>query len=182
MCKRLVLLLVGLVLVAAAAAAAPAWARPLEGWSYERLFKEADVVVLARPESVADVDVKPKDARMREGFLGRVTTFSVVNAIKGEVKGKTIDVLHFRMKEGLASADGPLLIQFRTKPVRIEGKSGGDGKRAATAFAMELAPPDYLLFLKRGENGRLEPVSGQYDPALSVREVSPPMPDFLGDR
>jgi hypothetical protein len=119
---------------------------------------------------------------MQQGYLGRVTTFSVVNAIKGEVKGKTIGVLHFKMKEGAASADGALLIRFRTQPLRIVGKAGGDGNREATAFAMELGAPHYLLFLKVGENGRFEPVSGQYDAVLSVREVSPPMPDFLGDR
>lgn len=178
MCKRLVLLLVGLVLVAPAARA-----RQIEDWSYERLFKEADVVVLAKPESVAEVDVKPKDARMQRDFLGRVTTFSVVSPVKGDVNnGKAIDVLHFRMREGIMSQDGPLLIRFRTKPVRIEGKSGGDGKAPVTAFVTVLGAPHYLLFLKRGEGGRLEPVSGQYDAALSVREVNPPMPDFFGDR
>lgn len=177
MCKRLVLLLVGFILIAPAASG-----RQIEAWSFERLFKEADVIVLAKPESVADVDVKPKDARMRRDFLGRVTTFSVVSPVKGDVNGKAIDVLHFRMREGVMSQDGPLLIRFRTKPVRIEGQSGGDGKTPVTAFVTELGAPHYLLFLKRGEGGRLEPVSGQYDAALSVREVNPPMPDFFGDR
>jgi hypothetical protein len=168
---------VALILVAPAILA-----RQIEQWSYERLFKEADVIVIAKPESVADVDVKPKDARMQRDFLGRVTTFSVVSTIKGDAKGKTIDVLHFRMREGMGSANGPLLISFHTKPVRIEGKAGGNNNTPVTAFVMELGPPEYLLFLKAGQDGRFEPVSGQYDSRLSVREINPPMPDFLGSR
>jgi hypothetical protein len=177
MCKRLVAGLVALVLIAPGALG-----RQIEQWSYERLFKEADVILIAKPESVADVDVKPRDPRMHQGFVGRVTTFSVVSAIKGDTKGRSIDVLYFKLKEGLMSQNGPLLISFRTKPVRIEGKAGGDDNTPVTAFVMELGPPEYLLFLKAGQDGRFEPVSGQYDPALSVREVNAPMPQFLGDR
>jgi len=36
------------------------------------------------------------------------------------------------------------------------------------------AQPEYLLFLKRRTDGRYEPISGQMDAALSVREVAEP--------
>jgi hypothetical protein len=35
----------------------------------------------------------------------------------------------------------------------------------------------YLLFLKKGEGGRYEPVSGQVDPQFSERKQSGPQPD-----
>ena len=34
--------------------------------------------------------------------------------------------------------------------------------------------PDYLLFLKKGRDGSYEPVNGQIDPVLSVRELREP--------
>ena len=39
-----------------------------------------------------------------------------------------------------------------------------------------MVPPDYLLFLKKRDDGRYEPVTGQMDAAESVREVSRPFP------
>jgi hypothetical protein len=42
-----------------------------------------------------------------------------------------------------------------------------------------LAPPGYLLFLKQGKDGRYEPVSGQIDAELSVKEVNSPLPEVL---
>jgi hypothetical protein len=35
--------------------------------------------------------------------------------------------------------------------------------------------PEYLLFLKRGKDGRYEPVSGRIDPVLCVREMYWPL-------
>jgi hypothetical protein len=164
------------VAVACLVHVSPVPARPIEDWSYERLFKEADVVVIAKPESTADVDTAPADPRMRRGFVGQRTAFSLVSTLKGEAKGTSVQVLHFRLRDGVMPPNGPLLITFRTKPVRIEGKARGDAKRAGDAFVMEIPAPHYLLFLKAGENGRLEPVSGQDDQARSEREETPPLP------
>jgi hypothetical protein len=33
----------------------------------------------------------------------------------------------------------------------------------------------YMLFLKKEVNGRLEPVTGQFDPKFSVRQLTPPL-------
>jgi hypothetical protein len=37
------------------------------------------------------------------------------------------------------------------------------------------------LFLKARKDGRYEPVSGQYDPALSVRELNSPLIKLTDD-
>jgi hypothetical protein len=43
-----------------------------------------------------------------------------------------------------------------------------------TAFKAELGRPEYMLFLRLRKDGRFEPVSGEVDPVLSVRELHPP--------
>jgi hypothetical protein len=148
--------------LAVALTAGTAPARPIENWEYERLFKEADLVVIARAESTAD-----DDSRLKTGwdakFLGRVTTFKVQSALKGKADG-ALKVLHYKLEDGVSIINGPLLVAFRSKARRIAGK----GK------AVMEAAPEYLLFLKRGKDGRYEPVSGQIDPALSVREIHRP--------
>lgn len=59
--------------------------------------------------------------------------------------------------------------------MKIEATTG-------SGYSIMLGPPEYLLFLKRTADGRLEPVSGQIDPALSVREMHRPLPAGLGPK
>jgi hypothetical protein len=147
-------------------------ARRLEDWPYERLFKAADLVVIARPTTSEDCADRSADNPWKEEFIGVNTTFKVEAILKGKATGETIKVLHFRVKEGVLINDGPCHVTFRQKgiAVRTEG---------ATA---KLGAPEYLLFLKAAKEGRYEPVSGRVDPALSVREVSAPLNDQLGGK
>jgi hypothetical protein len=141
------------------------WARRIENWPYDRLFKEADLVVIARAKSSEDCDDTTTDNIWKAEFLGTNTTFTVAKVLKGKCDADKITVLHFRLKEGTAIVSGPLLVTFRTKGTEIElngGKKVGIGA------------PDYMLFLKATKDGRFEPVSGRTDPELSVKEVSVP--------
>jgi hypothetical protein len=49
-----------------------------------------------------------------------------------------------------------------------------------TTFKAGLGPPEYMLFLRLRKDGRYEPVSGEIDPALSIRELHP-AEGFLSD-
>jgi hypothetical protein len=143
-------------------------ARLLEDWSYKRLVKKADLVVIA----TVIASEKSSDSFTHQSwplkFTGLNTTFKVKLVMKGKVKGKQIKVLHYKFQEQKKSVliiDGPLFVTFRTRAITkiVEGQK-------------TLVPrPDYLLFLKRRKDGRYEPVSGKIDPLLSVREVFDPL-------
>jgi hypothetical protein len=157
-----------LIFLAVTSIAAPASARAIETWSYERLFKEADVAVIASARETVDApDFQARDPRHRPILAAQRTTLAVNAVLKGHAADGPITVLHFRLKEerGLMR-NGPMLVRFRTAPPVIEGRG----------FRADLGTPHYLLFLKRSADGVLEPVSGQFDPELSVKEIYAPLP------
>lgn len=149
--------------------------RAIESWSYDRLFKEADVIVIASAQGTVASDDKPSADRWTESLTGQRTTFSVINTLKGDAGDGPFTVVHFKLKDGVASQNGPLLVAFRTKGPRIEG--GGTSKYVAI-----LNTPQYLLFLKKSDGGRFEPISGQIDPALSVKEIYAPLPAVMDEK
>jgi hypothetical protein len=161
-----------IVLLAAviAATSSPAHARGLEPWPYKRLLKEADAVVIGRPLSVADSGEVTKDNLWKAEFVGVNTTFHIEAVLKGEVEGDKLRVLHYRLKPGVLIDDGPLLVSFRQHATDLSTRE----------VKVSLGRPGYLLFLKRRADGRYEPLSGQTDPALSVREMYKPLPAEWG--
>src|SRR5262245_26506527 len=154
---------IGLVLwVAALASTAPtAAARFTPDWPYEKLFKEADLVVIAEPQGTAST----KDDFGRHPWplevVGRETTFRAAHALKGKPGKDRIKVLHFAFgatKMGAGDApivrNGPGFVAFRTKEVTAD-----TADQAHDRFI--LPPPQYVLFLTKRADGRYEPVSGQ---------------------
>lgn len=164
-------------LLAVCCASGPASGRLVDSWDYERLFKEADLIVIAAPVG----EEKADDAFGRNPWdleiLGVNTAFEVRHVLKGKVDGKQVKVLHFRfapIKPGSGPViieDGPGFVAFRTKAALV-----GDGDRKVV-----LPTPEYLLFLRRLKDGRYEPVSGKTDPRFAVREMSEPLERALGD-
>lgn len=144
--------------------------RRIENWPYERLFKEADLVVIAKAQDTTATPDRLKDNPWKEEFLGQTTAFTVKSVLKGKPDGDTIKVLHYKLQEGRRIESGPLLLSFRTKGLHIKTKQ----------MDAHLGVPDYLLFLKVRKDRRYEPVSGPIDPKLSVREIYHPLPDLEG--
>jgi hypothetical protein len=149
--------------------ASSALARRLENWPYERLFKEADLIVIAQATAAEDCRERDNDNPWKVEFLGVNTTLKINAVVKGKPGSDTVTVLHFRLTDGQLIADGPLLVSFRTKGIALDLKKA----------QVELGRPEYMLFLKAGKDGRYEPVSGRIDPELSVREMHAPLPDVL---
>lgn len=149
--------------------------RAIEDWSYDRLFAEADLVVIASAQGTVDSDDKPADNLFAAGLVGQRTTFAVDATIKGTSTQDPITVRHFKTKEGRFPNNGPLLVTFRTKGLSI---AGGHARR----YQVELGAPQYLLFLKRTDGGHYRPLSGQIDPILSVKEIYPPLPEVMNER
>lgn len=156
-------------------------ARPIEDWPYDRLFKAADLVVLATAVKTTVADDKSPEHSWAYEFVAQTTTLKVKHPLKGKADGEHIKVLHFKFgelkkgrgagTEGVVIQNGPILVEFRT-----EGVIATVGERRHV-----LPAPEYLLFLKRLPDGRYEPVSGRIDPGLSVKEVAgPPADEKLG--
>jgi hypothetical protein len=138
--------------------ASAAFGRLIENWPYQRLFKESDLVVIATAYRAEDASDRLK-TDWKVDLLGMNTHFKIQSTLKGKIAAETITVLHYRPPEGMLFANGPLLVTIRTEEPFVKGK----GK--------ETMRPEYLLFLRARPDGRFEPVSGQIDPALSVREL-----------
>jgi hypothetical protein len=150
-------------------------ARLIENWPYERLFKEADLIVIATAESTVEAKDKFNDERWPPEFAGRNTTFKIVQVVKGKGPDKELVVLHFKFAEPDPKStkkngpteiiDGPMFVYFGTKPLK---------KIEINGMEVLNHKLEYMLFLKKRADGRYEPVSGRIDPVLSVREMFEP--------
>jgi hypothetical protein len=142
-------------------------AREIEDWPYDKLFKTADLVVIVQPLSVRDAAEKDKAVPPygRDYLVGIVTNFKVLHVVKGEYKETELELVHFKMKPGSHIGNGPLLVSFHTGSIAIRGNGWSGG-----------AANDYMLFLKSNKEKRLDFVSGQFDPELSVKQMTHPLP------
>jgi hypothetical protein len=145
-----------------------AWGRIIDPWPYDRLFKNADLVIIATALSVRDapeVDkttLRPED---RNYLVGVVTTLQVEHVVKGEYKDTRLTLPHFRLKDGPWTKDnshlmndGPMLVKFSTDRLRLKGPRFESWEQAK-----------YMLFLKKTKDGHFECVSGQFDPKMSAK-------------
>lgn len=153
-------------------------ARQIENWPYEKLLKEADLVVIAHAVSTAPSEDKWEgDLFAHDRFIGLETTFELVTVLKGQ-SADDFKLLHFQYKnQSKPFNDGPGLVSFLTEPLSVDiirsNDSDDEGlKRLESMKRSRLtSAPEYLLFLKRKADGRFEAVSGQVDPNSSVRTL-----------
>jgi hypothetical protein len=156
------------------------FARKVGDWSYERLFKEADLVMIGSVEGWGSTKAQWSEKIFDKArFEATKTAFTPLSVIKGEPAFVCTWLLHFSYKKGAAPYnDGPSLVSFLKKPVIIKVKSKEEGEanelKPKRAGKSVVSPPEYLLFLKMRQDGFYEPVSGQLDAAFSVRALFPP--------
>lgn len=152
--------------VIASSVAAPA--RGVEDWSYQRLFQQSDLIVIAYPVTSEPTADRTKDNPWKVELRGVNTRFRVEYVLKGKPDLLNVTVLHYT--SDMAIADGPTLVSFRTNGLSYTIKTD----KGTTAAVSEGGPSTYLLFLRQRGDGRFEPVSGQTDAALSVRQIRTP--------
>jgi hypothetical protein len=130
-------------------------------------MRESDLVVIAQPVATKESGQTTSDNPWKAEFVGIHTTFTVEYTFKGKHDSNKLIVVHYRLKKGDRIQHGPAFVTFRLVPMVLEDRSGG-----YTGWKQS----EYLLFLKKRKDGYYEPVSGQLDAQLSVREVAPPLP------
>lgn len=127
-------------------------ARITRAWTYQEMFDDADLVVIARSTSTKDTDERSK---VLEDIpvVGVLTEFQTLLILKGSKEIKVFTLHHYR----LASVDdrnivnGPGLVDIQIDPHRIH---------------------TFFLFLRREKDGKYAPVTDQTDPAnTSVIEL-----------
>jgi hypothetical protein len=128
------------------ATALVAQARLIKGWSYQQLYDQSDLVVIAKPistQTTTETATLP-DIRPDIHVIGLSTEFNISVVVKGDKSVKQVTLHHYRLavpEQG--TMNGPSLAAFDPKQ--------------NTRF---------LLFLHREADGRYSPVSGQTDPVL----------------
>ena len=158
--------------------ASSTFARQVEEWPYERLFKESDLVVIAHVQGWGVTKREWNEKFFdKTRFDGVKTIFGANFSLKGDPP-LCIWLNHFTYKEGaLRYNDGPGLVAFSKEPVVIDLKSAknqnGRLKRLRGGLR-NISQPEYLLFLKKNKDDTYEPVSGQMDASFSVRAIFSP--------
>jgi hypothetical protein len=164
---------VGLVL-----AAGVAHARIVRDWTYDDLFKESDLIVIA---NVIETKVTPITDSLTENGLEQFgypyeqleTVLRVRSVVKGKFDHPRLPLVHFRYAaKGLFTIDnGPMLFEF---------PKSDRWSRIGKRFEEAVHGPEYLLFLKARKDGKYAPVTGQVDPVRSVRALDELVPYIKG--
>jgi hypothetical protein len=134
------------------------FARIHEYWPYDRLTKEADLIVIATPNSVRDTSERTMVPNIGElstnnvyspiPAIGVETGFEVLSALKGEARTNTFVFHHLRQVVSRPSRGAAGLVAFDPK----------EKKR-------------FLMFLKRESDGRYASLTGQTDPDGGVKDL-----------
>jgi len=123
-----------------------AQARLMKSWSYQELYDQSDLVVIAKPTSTQDTTEKATLPNISPDVhvVGLSTQFDISLVMKGDTSAKKATLHHYRLADPeQLMRNGPSLTSF-------------DSKQHTR----------YLLFLHREADGRYSPVSGQTYPTL----------------
>jgi hypothetical protein len=119
----------------------------LTEFTYDRLKRESEVVVIAVAKSERSVDERIILPRSSRDVLGVETSFEVSTVLLGTLRDATIMLFHAR-KSSRQEDDDACMISFDPNPNHA-----------------------YLLFLKRDKKGRFVPTSGQEFACVSVKDL-----------
>ncbi len=157
------LLIVALAVVLTAATTPPGAVLPAskgDAWDYGRLRDEADVIVIATPLSVKELDERtflpgiqqmgPDGKAIPISAIALETNFEINAVLKGATPINRLVLYHLREANPppQTAVGAPLLVSFDPR------------KRLR-----------YLMFLKLDKEGRYVSVSGQTDPGIAIKEL-----------
>ena len=154
--------LVGLVLVAATCGMTTvrSQAREVDNPSYRELFSRAELVLVAKAVSTVDAAGKGAGADRNWHRVAVLTTFDCIYVIKGKHQNKNLVLFHYRWR------DDEWKMKVRNPPRYVRFDTGGKLDESGSAQTA------YMLFLKKGDDGRYECVTGPTDPVFSVKKIT----------
>lgn len=120
-------------------------ARIMQAWSYQEMFDQADLVVIATPVATRGTEESSTLPNIRPDVkvAGLATDFEVRTVMKGDKTSKFV-LRHYRLAEtNKPMLNGPNLVSFDSAQHNC-----------------------FLLFLTKEPDGRYAPVTGQTDPGL----------------
>lgn len=124
-----------------------AQARIVRMWSYQELYDQSDLIVIAKHISTEDTGEQAVLPNISPDVdvVGVSSKFAVFLVLKGDHSLKSLVLHHYRLSHEIPNyptVNGPMLAYF-------------DSDKLTKQF---------LLFLRREPDGRYAPVSGQTDP------------------
>jgi hypothetical protein len=122
-------------------------ARLIAHQPYEKLYEDADFVAIVELRSVSDSEKQLQGYRDPALYLGKIATFEVGIVLKGNPDAKNIALLYFEYGK-MSEPNGANFLDL------------SDAEKY-----------HYLVFLKKGEDGKYIPVTGHYDAALSLKKI-----------
>jgi hypothetical protein len=138
--------------------------RPVPAWDHDMLMKQADLVIIGL--AVGTKSLKTADgleAEWRDLLKPFETTVDVSLVLKGSRDLKQVRLVHFHRPDAARVTNGPYVLNFEiSKPVE-KLREDGESRTA----------PEYLLFLRKRQDGTFEAVSGHHDPGYSAFELRP---------
>ena len=157
-----------------------AQAHRIPDWPYAKLVSESDVIVIIEPledKPAKDVFASDNQDHPSSDFVARDTRFRVhaILRAKGDTP-KELTLLHFAYSATVCLQDAGL-VSFLIGPLDYEKRVIKPGARLGGRISPGPVltflgqKPTWLAFLRRREDGRFEPVSGQFDANLSFREL-----------
>lgn len=145
-------------------------------------IEKADLTIIARPLSTTEVTdsltVAGLDAK---DFQALDTKLHVVGVLHGRAPASEITLHHFRYSPTAGTNPNcAMFLNFSQGDRDIGGqiKSATEAKDKGKIGSAS-GEPVYILYLKIRPDGNYEPVTGQYDAALSSREIHPEIVPFL---
>lgn len=136
------------------ASASVAITRPIENWTYKKLWADSQVVCIAHIVSsklTANPDFEPDHLERIE------STLKISLVMKGDAKLTDFVVVHYRYKKDADGIGNGPSFMFGDDEIRLskEQERGGD----------------FMLFLKRSPEGLYKPTSGDLDAGFSVQVI-----------
>ena len=135
-----------------------AQARIVKAWSYQELYDQSDLIVIAKHISTEDTGEQAVLPNISPNMdvIGLSSNFALRLVLKGDKSLKALVLHHYRLSPAITNRpllNGPMLASFDSDNLTKQ----------------------FLLFLHRESDGRYAPVSGQTDPMdVSIFRLSGP--------
>ena len=137
-------------------------AEKVERWSFERLFKESDYVLIATFESTTEKDELLKNPLGEQKLRLVLSRLTIVESVKGDLKkGDGFEVVHWRLEKDARQQMLPTPIIWEKNKSFDIGPSGYH------------VPVAYFVFLRKTGKGSLELTTGILNGVESVRAILP---------